>query len=460
MHKEITYECLADKCICILLILSMFSVVNLEIAEFPVYILLLLTLVSAWMICKIFYAGRMGLPILSVKYPTDTVAMAVIVYAFFSAVIKLFSRPAEGSIDFTWNAEAIVLAIICLLVSSGIEFELRYLDLLIYSGLPVAGLYLLLNLTDGWENSRLAAAFAVSGQTSSYFLLIGMVSVYGYCMCRDRMRSVFYIMVSGISFFTLLLNRNEISLWLLGMFFLAIPALLCPTATLVKRVMQLFFMYIFMMSNMCLLTEYTQNVRTEVTYLLEYGVYLDLLLAAGGIVFFHYWERIPVGVDLEKLVLRKLQKGYRFFLKVILLIFAAVIFGGNTWETLPDGMIFDIVKSFALPLAEAAEEYESGFLECFKRTGMISEIILLVSIVLLLDKVYKNYAQDKPVTDILILISVVFVVQLLFWNPGMHNIVCYFYLLVEAAFYKEERKMMASVGVRISDLELKIQEIK
>ena len=91
---------------------------------------------------------------------------------------------------------------------------------------------------------------------------------------------------------------------------------------------------------------------------------------------------------------------------------------------------------------------------------MISEIILLVSIVLLLDKVYKNYAQDKPVTDILILISVVFVVQLLFWNPGMHNIVCYFYLLVEAAFYKEERKMMASVGVRISDLELKIQEIK
>lgn len=460
MHKKITYEWLADKCICILLILSMLSVVNLEIAGFPVYSLLLLVLTSVWMICKIIYAGKMGFPVLSVKYPTDTAAMAVIAYAFFFTVIKLFDRPIEGGIDFTWNAEAIALAIVYLLISSGTEFKLLYLDLLIYSGLPVTGLYLLANLTDGWENSRLAVAFADSGQIASYFLLIGIVSVYGYCMCRDRVRSVFYIMVSGIIFFALLLNRNVISLWLLGIFFLAIPVMFRPTAMLVKRVMQLFFVYIFMASNMCLLTEYTQNVRTEVRYSLEYGIYLDLLLAAGGIVFFHYWDRIPEGVDLERLVLRKMQKGYCFLLKAALLIFVVIVFDGDGWETLPDGMISDIAKSFVLPLAEMSGKYESGFLDCIKRMGLLSGIILLVSIILLLDKVYKNYAQDKPVTDILILISGIFVVQLLFWNLGMHNIVCYFYLLVEAAFYKEERKMMASVGVRISDLELKIQEIK
>ena len=72
---------------------------------------------------------------------------------------------------------------------------------------------------------------------------------------------------------------------------------------------------------------------------------------------------------------------------------------------------------------------------------------------------YKNYAVDKPVTDSLILLSVMFLVQLLFWNPGMHNIVCYFYLLAAASYYKEERTQMESVGVKASDLELKIQEI-
>lgn len=460
MHKEITYEWLTDKCICILLILSMLSVVNIEIAGFPLYSLLLLALASVWMMFKIIYAGKAGLPVLTVRYLTDTAALASLAYAFFSVVVKLFGDSKEGGIDFTWNAEVIALAIICLLVSSGMEFKLLYLDLLIYSGLPVTGFYLMMNLTDGWENSRLAAAFADSGQTASYFLLIGMVSVYGYCMCRDRLRSLFYIMVSGISFLALFLNKNIISLWLMGMFFLAIPVLFRPTAMLVKRAMQIFCLYMFMLSNMSLLTEYTQIIRTEVTYSLEHSVYLDLLLAAGGLIFFHYWERIPEGMDLERLVLRKMQKGYRFLLKVLTLMVVIMLFGGDGWDMLPEGVLYDMVKALAFSLAECFGSWESGFLSGFRIMGVIPGIFTLVLLILFLDKIHKSYAEDKPVTDILMLISVAFAVQLLFWNPGMHNIVCYFYLLTAASFYKEEQKQVESVGVKASELELKIQEIQ
>ena len=456
MHKEITYEWLADKCICVLLILSMFSVMNIEIAGFPIYSLLLLVLASIWMIFKIIYAGKEGLSFLSVKYLTDTAAIAAIGYAILSAVIKLFASSEEGAIDFSWNAEVIALAIICLLISAGVEFKLLYLDLLLYSGLLVAGVYMLLNLTDGWENSRLAIVFTDSGQVASYFLLVGMVSVYGYCMCRDRMRSLFYIMVSGISFFALFLNQNVISLWLMGFFFLAIPVLFRPTAVLVKRAMQLFFMYLFMLSNMSLLTGYTQILRVELTYSLEHSVYLDLLIAAGGLVFFNYWDRIPEGTDLERLVLRKMQKGYRFILKTVLLMFVIIVFIGNGWAALPDSTTYNMIKSFALPLVEAIGKNESGFLYCFRTMGVIPGIFLLVSIILFFGRMYKNYAPDKPVTDILILISVIFAAQLLFWNPGIHNVACYFYLCAVASFYKEERRQVESVGIKISDLELKI----
>lgn len=456
MHKEITYKWLTDKCICVLLILSMFSVMNIEIAGFPIYSLLLLVLASVWMMFKIIYAGKEGLSFLSVKYLTDTAAIAAIVYAILSAVVKLFASSEEGAIDFSWNAEVIALAIICLLISAGVEFKLLYLDLLLYSGLLIAGLYMLINLTDGWENSRLAAVFTDSGQVASYFLLVGMVSVYGYCMCRDRMRSLFYIMVSGISFFALFLNQNIISLWLMGFFFLAIPVLLRPTAILVKRAMQLFFMYLFMLSNMSLFTGYTQIARVEITYSLEHSVYLDLLVAAGGLVFFYYWDRIPEGTDLERLVLRKMQKGYRFILKTVLLMFAVIVLVGNGWAALPDSITYNMIKSFALPLVEAIGKNESGFLYCFRTMGVIPGIFLLVSIVLFLDRMYKNYAPDKPLTDILILISIVFAMQLLFWNPGIHNIVCYFYLCTVASFYKEEWEQMESIGVKVSDLELKI----
>ena len=151
-----------------------------------------------------------------------------------------------------------------------------------------------------------------------------------------------------------------------------------------------------------------------------------------------------------------MQKGYRFILKTVLLMFVIIVLIGNGWAALPDSTTYNMIKSFALPLVEAIGKNESGFLYCFRTMGVIPGIFLLVSIILLFDRMCKNYAPDKPVTDILILISIIFAVQLLFWNPGIHNVACYFYLCAVASFYKEERKQVESVGIKISDLELKI----
>ena len=459
MHKEITYDWLADKCICALLVLSMLSTARIEVAGFPLYSLLLLVIASVWLICRIIYAGREVTVIPTVRYMTDTAAIVAILYAIFSVIVKLFDTSGEGWIDFSWNAEVIALAVICLLVSSGIEFKIFYLDLLSYSGLLAAGLYLLGSIEGGIRSSIIESFLTHSAGVSSYFLLVGMVSVYAYCVCRDKMRSVFYLMVSGISFLVLFLNHNIISLWLMGIYFLAVPVMLRPTAILVKRIMQLFFVYLFMLSNMSLLTEYTQFIQSEISYSLEHSVYIDLLVAAGGVVFFHYWDRIPEGMDLERLVLRKMQKAYRFVLTTVILVFMVVILGGG-WADLPDGISYDMVKSFAVPLAEAVGRNESGILQCFRTIGVLPGIFLIVSIVLFTGRMHRNYASDKPVTAILILISGIFLIQLLFWNPGIHNIVCYFYLLATACFYKEEREQMESVGIKISDLKLKVQEIQ
>lgn len=281
------------------------------------------------------------------------------------------------------------------------------------------------------------AFLADSAQVSSYFLLVGMIAVHAYCACRDKMRSLFYMMVSAISFFVLFLNQNVISLWLMGLYFLMIPVALRSTAVLVKRSMQLFFIYLFMLSNMSILTEYTQIIRTEVSYSLKYGVYLDLLIAAGGVAFFYYWDRIPEGVDLDRLVLKKMQKGYRFIAAMVLVIFAAVVVGGGR-VVLPEDMSYDMVRFLAVPLAEAVVQSKSGILQCFQVIGVLPGIFLLVSMVLFMDRLHRNYAPDRPDRSILILISMVFMIQLLFWNPGIHNIVCYFYLLLTACFWQKE----------------------
>jgi len=437
----------------------MFSVVRTEVAGFPVYSLLLLTVVSVWMLGKILYAGREGQPFLMVRYRTDTAAFAAILYAVISAVIKLFSNPDEGWIDFSWNAEVIALAVLCLLVSAETQFRALYLDLLLYSGLLTSGVYMLLNLTDGLETDWLLAAFSDSGQTASYFMLVGMVSVYACCTGKDKMRSVFYMMTAGVSFMALFVNQSSISLWLMAFYFLALPVVLRPTALLVKRVMQLFFMYLFMLSNMSLLTEYTDIFRKEIFYSLQHSVYVDLLLAAGGAVFFCYWERIPAGTALERLVLRKLQKGYRMLAKVIALLFVVTAAAGGRME-LPGKAVGDMFRTFVLPLSEEMGGRESGLWCVFQGYGVIPGLFLIIMIVLFADRMYRNHAEDKTVTGALSLISGIFVAQLLFWNPGLHNIVCYFYLILTASFYKEERKQVKSVGISAADLELKIQEIQ
>ena len=459
MYQKFNYTWLADKCICILLVLSMFSVVRTEVAGFPVYSLLLLTVVSVWMLGKILYAGREGQPFLMVRYRTDTAAFAAILYAVISAVIKLFSNPDEGWIDFSWNAEVIALAVLCLLVSAETQFRALYLDLLLYSGLLTSGVYMLLNLTDGLETDWLLAAFSDSGQTASYFMLVGMVSVYACCTGKDKMRSVFYMMTAGVSFMALFVNQSSISLWLMAFYFLALPVVLRPTALLVKRVMQLFFMYLFMLSNMSLLTEYTDIFRKEIFYSLQHSVYVDLLLAAGGAVFFCYWERIPAGTALERLVLGKLQKGYRMLVKVIALLFVVTAAAGG-WMELPGKAVCDMFRTFVLPLSEEMGGRESGLWCVFQGYGVIPGLFLIIMIVLFADRMYRNHAEDKTVTGALSLISGIFVAQLLFWNPGLHNIVCYFYLILTASFYKEERKQVKSVGISAADLELKIQEIQ
>lgn len=436
LHK-ITYPWLEDKCICILLILSMFSVFKIKIAGFPLYSLLLLAITSIWLLLKILYAGRDGVSFPTIRYLTDTVAITAILYAILSVIVKLFSTSEEGWIDFSWNAEMIALAVICLLVSSGVQFKTFYLDLLLYCGLMVAGVCLLCSLTDGLRNSVMEAFLADSAQVSSYFLLVGMIAVYAYCACRDQMRSLFYMMVSAISFFVLFLNQNAISLWLMGIFFLMIPVALRPTAVLVKRSMQLFFIYLFMLSNMSLLTEYTQIIRAEISYSLEYSVYMDLLIAAGGVAFFYYWDRIPEGVDLNRLVLKKMQKGYRFIASMVLIVFAAIVMDDG-WAALSEGMSYDMVRFLAVPLAEAAGHSKSGILQCFQEIGVLPGIFLIVSMVLFMGRLRRNYAPDMPAVNILILISVVFMIQLLFWNPGIYNIVCYFYLLLTACFWQKE----------------------
>lgn len=446
MSTKVDVTWLSDKLIFFLLMISMLLTKDIKVVDFPVYSLLLFLAAFGWMAAKVLLWQKDGLVFWPMRYRTDLMAVLVAFCEMAAIVVKLFRDPDKGAIDFSGNAEMLAFVALYFFLSSGMRFRLVYFDVLLYSGLLLCAVFLFPHFTGTQVKGY--GILADKGAAASCIMLVCMVGVYQYCSCRDRLRSYFYLAVSAVGFLALLLNQNIVSFWLMTAYFIAMPIWLRPTAQLVRKNAQMFFLFGFMLSNMSLLTGYTKVILTEFSYSLEHSVYLDLLLAAGGILFFHYWGRIPEGIDLERLVMRKMRCVYKGLLLTLGILFAGTVIGGDRWAAFGGEMLEDAWKGFALPLIESVKQGESGFYFCFREAGVGAGIFIVIFFVFLIGRLRRNYGVDKPVTGILTLMSIVFTVQLLFWKPAVNTLVIYFVLLLFAAFYQEERTRLVSIKIR------------
>ncbi len=451
MPKRREYTWWADKCIILLIVLSMLVVVDIEIAGFPLYILLLLIVTAGWMtIWMRFHAGNENF--LQLRNLTDIAAVVAIGIGMLSVIYKLFQNPDKTTIDFSINAEVIAFALLYLLLSSGVRMKLLYIDFILYGGLLASIVFMLPFFIEEKMDFFTKTLFQDTGAASSYFLLLSMLAVYRYCTCKDRLRSWFYLSVSGVAFFSLFLNHNIISFWLMIIYFIAMPVMFRPTALFVKKDMQMLFLFVLMLSNMSLLAGYTQVLVKKLPYSLEHSVYLDLLLAIGALFFFHYWDQIPEKIDLERLVLRKMRRGYRLLLKIICILFIGIVLGLDKWKELGEGFFVTAFAGFAVPFSESVRQTESAFYTCFRDIGVVGSIFIIIFFILLADRMYRKFSFDRPVTGNMILISSFFMIQLFFWKPAVNTLTVYLILFFGATFYIEERVKVTSIKIRKEEL--------
>lgn len=377
---------------------------------------------------------------------TEVSILALALYAFIKIVIKIIT--ASKTVYFDFEVTVLALAVMYLLIAAKPVFEEKYFDIVLFSGLIVFALLLIKYLCGGGVDGALTILLTDKTGIASYTMLVCMIGLWQYLRCEDKLRSYFYIGVLTIGFLVLFINQNRVSIWLMIMFFIAIPVLQRPTAELVKRDMQMFFLYLFMLSNMSLLTGYTKLLQVEVSYNLEQSVYLELLVAVGGVFFFKFWDRIPEGVDLRRLVMRRMRRGYQFLLRLTGIVFAGILIGGEHWKDMPERIGLAAVKGFAVPLAEEVQRGKSTFYLCFEQIGMVGEVLILILCVFLIGRLRKGFAFNKPVTSMLTLISGVFLIQLLFWNVSIISLPMYCLFLSLAITYKEEKEKVISNKIK------------
>ena len=378
-----------------------------------------------------------------IYFPRTRVNLMVAIlaaYSFIRILYKIVITNEENLESFGYEIVVLAMAALYVLIMSRPVFREFYFDILLYSSLVVFALLLIKYFCGNGVDGAIAVLLQDKSGIGSYTVLVCMAGVWQYIKCEDKLRSFFYLGVLVIGFFVLFVNQSRVSFWIMAVVFIAVPILQRPTAELVKRDMTVFFIYLFLLCNMSLITNYTNLLYIDVTFDLEQSVYLELLIALGGICFFRYWDRIPEGVDLRRLVMRRMRRGYQFLLRSMSVIAAGMILGGNLWKELPDRFGMKAWKGFAIPFIDEINQEKSTFYLCFEQFGVIGSLLLLSLCVLLVAELKKKYRFDKPVTGMLVLISGVFLAQLLFWKVSISILPVYWMFLVLAISYKEKEE--------------------
>lgn len=329
------------------------------------------------------------------------------------------------------------------------EIKKWYIDFLAYFGLLISGIFFLCYVSTGRMTTLLEPIIRNTGATASYLMLASVFIIFSYCTCEESLRSYLFLSSAVMNFFVLLLNKNIVSIWLMTGVLLGIPLLLRPTAELIKRVMQLFFVFVFLLCNMSLITNYTNILTVTISYDLEISVYLEMLLAFGGLVFFHYWDRLPEGADLSKISMLKLQRKIRAVFSVYVVVFIGIILGGNCWQKLPDEGYRKIVKEIAILLVNEINTTDSLFFAALNKGGIAVIGLVIFLICKLVKRLQRKYHPDKEVTNMLIILTILFMAECLVWNLTWGNILLHFVFLFLAYFMYEEKKKVVIVQRRM-----------
>lgn len=127
---------------------------------------------------------------------------------------------------------------------------------------------------------------------ATWLVIVITINVVAFCIYDNKW--FWHGANAVVGFFLLLVQKNIPSLVLTGILFFTLPFIYKPTKQLIKKDMQMFFVYAFMLCNMSLITGYTEVFDKELglSYDLETSVYLELLLSVFGVFFFNFWDKL------------------------------------------------------------------------------------------------------------------------------------------------------------------------
>lgn len=268
------------------------------------------------------------------------------------------------------------------------------------------------------------------------FLVLSItVSVLQYCSNRNTKKDRLYLPIAVAGFFLLFIQKDLIGILLISILFLMIPLVFLPTAGLIRRDLIMVFLFFFLLSNMPLITNYSNLLKMELHYDLKVSIYLDFFLAIAGVFIFSYWERVPKDMPLDRIVMKWLQKVFSFLLRVGGILLAA-IWCLDSLEGIKDGFGIAMLTSFSQALKEAVSAADGTFGQALREYGIPGLILTVVTFAAILSRLKKRYDHSVE-SAMLTTVAVMFLVQSFFYKQQVVTTPVYAVLLTFALFYEK-----------------------
>ena len=347
------------------------------------------------------------------KIRQEWMFLVVFLWIILRLIISFFSTYLGATLDRNFTV-LVILSCILYVIFYGTKsiYGENWLEAITISGGIGAAIILLCMLDIPYVNSFVMIQDWYWESLASYLLLPVFSSAVLFCTTENRKKQMLAFGVALISFFTMFLNENQTGIWMVVFFFLGIPMLFRPRAELIKRSMQLLFTFLFLWCNMSLITNYVKAITwPPVTYSLEASVYGELILAVAALLFFHFWDHIPEGKNLNFVSMIGMQKIIRCCFIGLLLFLGGGIVNIQRLASLPQEGFTKFLVTLLQPLAQELQSKQTSFFVLYHNTGILITVLVLAILITLGKKIYAKIHKDKIWTNYLFLFYLLFMAQ-------------------------------------------------
>ena len=437
----------------VLSIISFLALCDVQLAGIGLYTVILFAGAFVALIWHILGGMNETFELVKRKDKVTMLSLSILAWEFLRLVYSIIRNITEEAVGFELQLAVIAIIILMMVYRKGLNITGLCMDIMLCAGVVTMGIGLAYHLTGAEILLRIVSIITDNSRWTAY---LSVTAIMADIRLRSRSRDLansssggvlgrygrlfpIYIIALALAYILLVLSADWLGICILAGYYLVFPIVFLPTRSLISLAMKQLFALIFTVSNMSLLTEYSGFVKVKPALSMEASIYIDIMITVAGIVFFNYWDKVPDNTDPDRLVLRKMQDGYKIALIIFGAVLIAAVTGGRLFE--PDGDMEGMIKGISLimrPIADVSAGRKNIFIMIVTEGDVIGAVLIVVLAAMMTYKAIKRMDENRPQITSYALMSVMGLVLSVTTGVGINIVTILSFFTIMAAYGSED----------------------